>query len=1191
MFHSVRKIGTALSVLSVALAGTLLASSAQADTRVFSADDLEIGTHTSTIDSGPVRILATEDRSVSVDANSKTGSDGSEFNQRLKLGGAGTSDYRSVHFSTTSEATLTVFALSSSASEDRALELYTGEGAPLGTLPAFGDPGATIPAATVQIPEAGNYYLASPSSGVNIYAISIAEGAPAERTPWNEVESPEITGVAVDPEDAARLLVSFTGDIGPTGADVATATLRDSEGNVAAEASSAQPGDSGTVAITPPASGSYTVELALTRADEATAKLAEPALAEFTLPLGAPEVIDVLTTDVTDGRATLTVEWREVLEAESYNLLYRPEDSNELVTAITGTLAHTGEISGLEPGRAYVIEVHAIRGEESRASEPFTVTASTEVERWQSTHVGVGSGGSISVSDDGTVSFDARDNSGKIADSEDGFLYYYTQIDPETENFTLSATFTVVDSGAKDNQSGFGVIAVDDFTPGDPAARYFNSAGAMLAKYSRTSGGETTSRYGIPGAKFVTGYSGPPTESSPMRDMSASEPFDWDYKADYTEGANANPPKFTDGESYTLTLRRSNTGYHAITAIEGEPVEIIHYDADLLEQQNPDGLTVGLFAARKIAVTASDISFTTIDPADDDAAAEPPVTYIDPELTVDSTRTTPQSHLDVPIVANVAGAVTVLDDDGLPVDGERTAAGQERVSFHLPVSHGSNHYTAELVPSVEQDLGEHEELSSYDPIRVSFTIERRSFGKAHQAILVAPEGTADGDGTARAPLDLHTAVAFAQPGQQVVLQEGTYTPTEAIVIERGNSGTSADPIVLMSAPGTRAVLDLRHSDDGGIHLRGDHWHLYNLEITGSVGYAKPLLVSGHHNRIERIETHHNGDTGLQISGTANEPREMWPSHNTVLSSVSHNNADPQANDADGFAAKLTVGEGNSFRFCIAHHNIDDGWDLYAKSTTGAIAPVVIEDSVAYRNGVLSDDISFELVGEGNGFKLGGESMPGAHVLRNSIAFDNLAKGVTSNSGPDVRVHDVTTYLNGHLLPDVGRMNLQLRTNAPQTDYAVSGFISYLGQQADDIRLSNQEDTIRTDDTNYFDSQGVSEDWFVSLDTEITPTIAEDGSIDMHGLLELTSAAPQDTGARLGPNPDPTDIEMFPLVPGSPGAGEPTPGDSSDEGGSEINGEPAPLPATGAPAALRVAGLLAAVLTVVGAAAVTRSARE
>src|SRR5699024_3713502 len=46
------------------------------------------------------------------------------------------------------------------------------------------------------------------------------------------------------------------------------------------------------------------------------------------------------------------------------------------------------------------------------------------------------------------------------------------------------ATFEVDDDSRKDNQSGFGVIAVDDFVPGDTSARYFNSAGAMTAKYA-----------------------------------------------------------------------------------------------------------------------------------------------------------------------------------------------------------------------------------------------------------------------------------------------------------------------------------------------------------------------------------------------------------------------------------------------------------------------------------------------------------------------------------------------------------------------------------------------------------------------------------------------------------------------------------------------------------------------------------
>jgi len=63
---------------------------------------------------------------------------------------------------------------------------------------------------------------------------------------------------------------------------------------------------------------------------------------------------------------------------------------------------------------------------------------------------------------------------------------------------------------------------------------------------------------------------------------------------------------------------------------------------------------------------------------------------------------------------------------------------------------------------------------------------------------------------------------------------------------------------------------------------------------------------------------------------------------------------------------------------------------------------------------------------------------------------------------------------------------------------------------------------------------VADDWFVSLDTDIRPTIAEDGSIDMGGLLELTDAAPSDAGARLGPNPDPTVIELLPPVGGDDG---------------------------------------------------------
>jgi len=62
------------------------------------------------------------------------------------------------------------------------------------------------------------------------------------------------------------------------------------------------------------------------------------------------------------------------------------------------------------------------------------------------------------------------------------------------------------------------------------------------------------------------------------------------------------------------------------------------------------------------------------------------------------------------------------------------------------------------------------------------------------------------------------------------------------------------------------------------------------------------------------------------------------------------NMDSRREDADGFAAKLTCGEGNVFRNCIAINNCDDGWDLYTKKETGAIGVVTLENCQAIGNG-------------------------------------------------------------------------------------------------------------------------------------------------------------------------------------------------------------------------------------------------
>ena len=98
---------------------------------------------------------------------------------------------------------------------------------------------------------------------------------------------------------------------------------------------------------------------------------------------------------------------------------------------------------------------------------------------------------------------------------------------------------------------------------------------------------------------------------------------------------------------------------------------------------------------------------------------------------------------------------------------------------------------------------------------------------------------------------------------------------------------------------------------------------------------------------------HAANSGIQISRNGGADNyagiqgKLWPTGNLIKNCESFDNCDAGRNDADGFAAKLTCGEGNRFYGCISHNNIDDGWDLYAKSVSGTIGSVTIENCVAY----------------------------------------------------------------------------------------------------------------------------------------------------------------------------------------------------------------------------------------------------
>ncbi|MFI5843278.1 LamG-like jellyroll fold domain-containing protein [Catenuloplanes sp. NPDC051500] len=272
---------------------------------------------------------------------------------------------------------------------------------------------------------------------------------------------------------------------------------------------------------------------------------------------------------------------------------------------------------------------------------------------------------------------------------------------------------------------------------------------------------------------------------------------------------------------------------------------------------------------------------------------------------------------------------------------------------------------------------------------------------AGNALYASPTGSATAAGTIAAPTTVASAITRIGAGGTIYLRGGTYSSSATLTIAAGNNGTSSARKTLQAYPGETPVLNFSGQAEDpaarGLAVNGNFWRVYGIvvERAGDNG----IFVGGSNNIIERVITRYNRDSGLQISRiAADTPNSAWPANNLILSSESHDNADSDGEDADGFAAKLTAGPGNVFRYTVSHNNIDDGWDLYTKSDTGPIGTVTIEDSLAYSNGTLSNGTT-NGNGDRNGYKLGGEDIGVNHTVLRSVAYKNGKHGFTYNSNP------------------------------------------------------------------------------------------------------------------------------------------------------------------------------------------------
>ena len=836
------------------------------------------------------------------------------------------------------------------------------------------------------------------------------------------------------------------------------------------------------------------------------------------------------------GNGEVYLDWVNISDAKDYTLTYKVKGSNESTAVkIDGITEGDYTVKNLTVGSTYEFSVVANRADgycSAVSEKELSVTADTQ-KNWYVSTVGSaqetkatiteadGNAQVINIANGDTASkkvatVEAKDitnttgsmeiqakASGKISDDEDGFSYYYTKVNPEKENFELTATFTVTDASlTPDNQTGFGVVVADTLGVnnwGTPSYvhKYFNYFSSMM--YS--------SKINAPTMRYITGYTSADTSNKDGVDRVNNN-----VKFNQLTGTDM----FKVGAEYTFTVRKTNDGYEAVATTENGTQTQKLTANDFTSVQEDGTVVVGVMVARKIGVKITDIKFTTSE-SKGLATSEAVEDKVTPSIRVYSSNTCGAGEYEYTVVPNCAGTLKVTGSaDGKAISKEVTA--DEVVRIPVAVNVGSNTIKAEFEPAAAANI------TSTKTVASETNVTRKVYGEAGQTIIVTPDGKTTGDGTEESPLDINTAVSYAQPGQTILMKNGVYD--KWITINRSVCGTADKPINLVaesiSTDGTDGVV----LSGAGLTIIGSYWHVYGLYVKDSSGVG--IQVSGNYNTIDMCTVNHAANSGIQISRNGGADNyagiqgKLWPTGNLIKNCESFDNCDAGRNDADGFAAKLTCGEGNRFYGCISHNNIDDGWDLYAKSVSGTIGSVTIENCVAYNNGWLTtDDVTAAgyNYGEGNGFKLGGGYLKGGHKLINCVSFGNHAKGITSNSCPDISITRCTAYNNGN----ANSYSIGLNTmDSMLKEWKVSGLISMtkadLTAKADLIPFSQHGDDnyIYNGSESYNNlGQKATDEWFESVDTTIRPSRNADGTIDMHNLLVIKSGVLSDNvGARL-----------------------------------------------------------------------------
>ena len=611
----------------------------------------------------------------------------------------------------------------------------------------------------------------------------------------------------------------------------------------------------------------------------------------------------------------------------------------------------------------------------------------------------------IDSSEKGKVVITAPEGVGKCTDDgQEGIAYYYTKLDAQQDNFDITAKVTVnyfITKKSPDNQEGFGIMVRDsNGIDGDSSIYYSNaiSVGGYYGQYN------VFGRYGVTKG-----------DASNRHNI-----YKFDKAGSATYKITEDAPK-----TFELRLKKDNSGIYAwmydvdkqeyVTGTSKDSVDNVFYylPADTFSTIDKENMYLGFFASRgaKITVDTSSVVVNVTDRAADAPQTFDKVAATVPAVSQTTLSQTSSESYTYGVSVNTKGLLTIKQN-GKTIESQKLVE-KGTYTFDTTLIVGDNRFQAYFEPDATQNI------TSSAPVVMNATVNRRIIAPVKEAIYCSPTGTSSAAGTKEDPLDVQTALTYCQAGQAVYALGGTYNLKKTTGVWHGNDGTGEDGMkYFMAAPDNTedVVFDFGGSFvdskfvSNTFDLSGDYWYVSGMKFGNGGG----VRLGGSHNIVENCDFYGHSNSGLSVSRTdGSNNKADWPSYNQIINCNAYNNSDKSQNNADGFAAKLTCGEGNVFKGCIAAYNADDGWDLFSKGATGAIGAVEIYDSVCYGNGMLYyNGALHDSKGDGNGFKMGGSGIAVNHKIYNSYSFGNTANGFTNNSDPMGTYVNLVGYNNG-----------------------------------------------------------------------------------------------------------------------------------------------------------------------------------